>query len=628
MQQFETADVTIPEAFAMPGTWTPLVNQPSFNASTMLLLTDGTVMCQNSDASDWHRLTPDASGNYVNGTWSALASGLNSPLYYASAVLEDGRVFTAGGEYDAGVAVDLLAAQIYDPTTDAWTKIATPAGWTNIGDAPSCVLPDGRVLLGSIMNNQTAIYDPAAGTWSAGGNKLNASSTEETWTLLPDQSVLTLDCNGHPNAEKFNESSNSWVTAGASVTDLVEAASIEIGPALLLPDGRVFAVGSTNQTALYTPPPIASMPGTWVAGPTQANIGGSAIGSKDAPGCLMPNGKVLFVGGPVDGVRGSYLTPSYFFEFDPTTNTIVQVVSPPTSGGPPYVGRMLLLPSGQVLFSIGSNNVQVYTPDGGPLPAWAPAITSCPAYLQIGKSYTLQGRQLNGLSQAVSYGDDAQMATNYPMVRIYVTATGQVFYCRTQGHSTMGVATGTTIQSTNFSVPPGVPNGSAQLFVVANGIASANWPVTIGLKVVKEFKVEIKEIKEIKHEKLEKVEIKEFKEIKLEKLEKAEIKEHKEFKGEKVEVKDFKEIEKLHIKEFKELEKGIVENKLKDAENEQILTNTETTNLMQLMAEHIDKMQTTLDRHSAFITQPERPTVGEIPPSERDPRKPRPPKAP
>jgi hypothetical protein len=30
----------------MPGTWQPLTNQPAFNASTMLLLTDGTVMAQ------------------------------------------------------------------------------------------------------------------------------------------------------------------------------------------------------------------------------------------------------------------------------------------------------------------------------------------------------------------------------------------------------------------------------------------------------------------------------------------------------------------------------------------------------------------------------------------------------
>lgn len=86
----------------MAGTWTALLHQPTFDASTMLLLTDGTVMCQNSDAFDWWKLTPDQSGDYVNGTWSALADGPNSPLYYASAVLRDGRVFVAGGEYDAG----------------------------------------------------------------------------------------------------------------------------------------------------------------------------------------------------------------------------------------------------------------------------------------------------------------------------------------------------------------------------------------------------------------------------------------------------------------------------------------------------------------------------------------------
>ena len=32
----------------MPGTWTTLKNKPTFAASTMLLLIDGTVMCQDS----------------------------------------------------------------------------------------------------------------------------------------------------------------------------------------------------------------------------------------------------------------------------------------------------------------------------------------------------------------------------------------------------------------------------------------------------------------------------------------------------------------------------------------------------------------------------------------------------
>jgi hypothetical protein len=35
------------------GTWTALTNQPTFKASTMLLLTDGTVMCQAENAISW-----------------------------------------------------------------------------------------------------------------------------------------------------------------------------------------------------------------------------------------------------------------------------------------------------------------------------------------------------------------------------------------------------------------------------------------------------------------------------------------------------------------------------------------------------------------------------------------------
>src|SRR5580693_6500536 len=86
----------------MPGSWQPLANQPTFNASTMLLLTDGTVMAQESNGTAWWRLTPDEWGDYTNGTWSPLAPMIDARLYYASAVLADGRVFVAGGEYNGG----------------------------------------------------------------------------------------------------------------------------------------------------------------------------------------------------------------------------------------------------------------------------------------------------------------------------------------------------------------------------------------------------------------------------------------------------------------------------------------------------------------------------------------------
>src|SRR2546421_12584271 len=83
-------------------TWTPLNHQPNFSASTALLLTDGTVMVHDAGAQNWWKLTPDATGSYINGTWSQLASlpAGYSPLYYASAVLRGGRVIVMGGEYN------------------------------------------------------------------------------------------------------------------------------------------------------------------------------------------------------------------------------------------------------------------------------------------------------------------------------------------------------------------------------------------------------------------------------------------------------------------------------------------------------------------------------------------------
>ena len=107
-----------------------------------------------------------------------------------------------------------------------------------------------------------------------------------------------------------------------------------------------------------------------------------------------------------------------------------------------------------------------------PNPAWAPTIASFPDLVNAGGTYGISGTQFNGLSQAVAYGDDAQAATNYPLVRIVNHATKHVQYARTHDHSTMAVATGGTIVSTQFDVPTNLEPGAADLVVVANGIPS------------------------------------------------------------------------------------------------------------------------------------------------------------
>jgi hypothetical protein len=70
-----------------------------------------------------------------------------------------------------------------------------------------------------------------------------------------------------------------------------------------------------------------------------------------------------------------------------------------------------------------------------------------------GTTYKISGTQFNGLSQAAAFGDEFETATNYPLVRITNNSTHHVFYAKTHDHSTMGVATGSAIVSTNSMFP-------------------------------------------------------------------------------------------------------------------------------------------------------------------------------
>lgn len=460
----------------VPGQWIKLANDPGFDASTMLLLTDGSVMCQEQGGLNWKKLIPDAHGSYVNGTWVNLAPMHHTRRYYASAVLRDGRVFVSGGEYsDAGSETN--KTEIYDPVTDTWTEIPGPAGWTRIGDAACAVLPDGRVLLGNLDDIRTAIYDPAANTWVAGPAK-GSSSAEESWVLLPDDTVITVRCDSSRRADKYVAASNTWVDGGTLPVGIVEVSSSEIGAGVLLPDGRAFFAGANPHTALYTRPVVASNPGTWVSGPDFPNdSSGRSVGCKDSPSCLMTKGKVLISAGPVDGIRNNFLAPTYFFEFD--GSSLTRIADPPNATDVPYIGRMLLLPTGQILFAAQTNAIYAYDYHSCPPSSWRPQITSYPSTVRRWHTYTLHGRNLNGLSQAVAYGDDASAATNYPLVRIRNLASGHIVYCKTFDHSTMGVATGSSIESTNFMVPFAIGSGPSEICVVANGISSPCCPLTV-----------------------------------------------------------------------------------------------------------------------------------------------------
>ena len=460
------------------GTWTRGHNLPNTQTGLglSLLLTDGTVIVQGPESRNWWKLTPNASGSYVDGTWTQIANTPSgyAPLYFASSVLADGRVVVLGGEYNvSGGGTWTNKGAIYNPLTNTWANLSAPPGWANIGDAQCTVLPDKRFLLAMPFDTRISVLDPATLTWT----NLNSTGKadrhdEEGWALLPDGTILTVDALHAPSTEKYIPWLDLWISAGSTPQSLEDPGSQEIGPMVRRPDGTVFAMGATGHNAVYTPGALPTDPGTWVAAPDFPNIGGQ-LDIADGPACLLTNGNVL-----CDTSPGVFNTPSHFFEFNGTTLT--QVPDVPNSGvNSSFVGNMLMLPNGQVMFTDFSNDVQFYTSTGTFQEAWRPTITDCPSTIQQSLVFTLTGTQLNGLSQCTGYGDDSTNFTNYPLVRIKNLATGHVKYCRTHDHSTMAIATGSTPVTTIVDVPASAEIGASTLEVVTNGIPSVPTNVNV-----------------------------------------------------------------------------------------------------------------------------------------------------
>ena len=481
--------------------WLPLRNAPPAFLDTCNLLTDGTVLCHGYNSNQWHRLSPDINGSYANGTWSRVADmpdGFDAafgctpcryaPLYFASAVLPDGRLVVIGGEDISLRAVWTNIGFIYDPVSNSWSSQLIEAfGSGRIGDAMGTVLADGRFVLSDIGSGNIEVLNPSTLRFTP----LNPpgkrdQNNEEGWNILPDGTVFTVDANRPRSYESYDPLTNSWGRGGTTPVNLADCCgsadgvgnSHEVGPGVLRPDGTLiyFSANSTGQNAVYD-----TATGTWTHTPAMdfplVPFQTYHYAVADGPASLLPNGNVLVMASPVTN-SSPFNAPSHFYEFDGTQ--LLPVADTPNAAAfKAYQGRMLLLPSGEVLLTAFNQStvqdVLLYSNGGAPRDAWRPAITSAPVTVLPGTTYSVSGTLFNGFSEGASYGDDAQSSTNYPLVRITNHRTGHIVYGRTHDHSRMGVSRvgSTEIVTTSFEMPAGAEPGTSDLSVVVNGIASA-----------------------------------------------------------------------------------------------------------------------------------------------------------
>jgi hypothetical protein len=219
------------------GTWTK-ITQPFIGCETSqaLLLTDGGVLVQDfCNPANFYKFTPDIYGSYINGTWKQVASipaaFQYAPIFYPAAVLKDGRVIFAGGEYNfAGSSGNVVA--IYDPFADSWTSLAPPdflvaqgvasqgcdikgnrgtgatyKYWCGIGESPNGVLPDGSFMVGDsgyefpppgpcpapcVGKLEALLPPPYTGPWIQTGLSKHDGNTEQQFTLLPSPQGTSL----------------------------------------------------------------------------------------------------------------------------------------------------------------------------------------------------------------------------------------------------------------------------------------------------------------------------------------------------------------------------------------------------------------------------------------------------
>lgn len=475
------------------GSWIKVATTPPGGgaAGHMLLLSDATVMVQDGNSSRWFRLMPDGTGGYTNGIWTNdILSSSYGRKFYASDVLQDGRVFIAGGEYPTNGAQQTLS-EVYNPSNNLWTT-NTETVSAVFKDSESVVLPDGTVLVhpvgrGTNSPNTTMIYSPVSDIWSVGPTN-QQSQGEATWVKLPDDSILGVD-RGAASSERYIPSLNTWVPDANVPVALYTNG--ETGAAFLLPDKRAFFLGASGHTGLYTPSGTTNI-GSWAAGPDILD----GRYADDAPAAMMNNGKILCVAG-TNAPNGGSFGLLWFYEYDYSVGAngaFLPTRSPTNSAvgasfaSASYNLSMLDLPDGTVLMSLGASSGQlyVYQPDKTPVASGKPTIDSI-GWNKDG-SLRLTGKLFNGISEGSTFGDDAQEASNYPIVALK-DSLGNVTYARTFNWSSTSVMTGGRLMTTEVTLPASVYDVPAtySLVVIANGISSD--PVTFYGPVWVDFNV-------------------------------------------------------------------------------------------------------------------------------------------
>lgn len=484
------------------------------------------------------------------GKWLTQPNTPNQPRFnHTATLLANGKVLIAGGS-DANGAMKF--SELYDPATDTWTRtgdmLTSRTGHTATLLRNGKVLATGGVQAGGAILNSAELFDPVTGAWSATANTMPNNRTDHTATLMADGRVLVTGgwnvaagTNILKNCDIYDPATNSWT----SINGMNQARRFHT--ATLLFDGRLLVVGGDTTSSLMTSELFDPATGRWtqqtstmhvghfrhtatllpngkvlVVSGLQSNSGlptaysGSANlfdpagqgkwDSVTAPNgrdghtaTLMPNGKVLIVGGYTiqsSGGSGSTINNLDVVElYDPGKGTSVPFSGTTNITFPRDSHTATLLPNGRVLIVGGRaqvtaangstvevlvSQVELYDVGLDALPTVAPAISSLTGN-GSGSAACVSGVRFQGGGEAAS-GNANSSNANYPVVQLMRLDNEQTYFLSPDANSTQCTFRGWSNNSyASLPIPtttlPGTNNnllaGPAMITVFVNGVPSS-----------------------------------------------------------------------------------------------------------------------------------------------------------
>jgi hypothetical protein len=338
------------------GSWTPLINRPSVNSiQLMILMTDGSIMVHTfDDIQTWVKLTPDAKGSYVNGTWVTLGKMITPRLYFASQVLQNGNLWVMGGEY-TGPFEDANwgdQAEIYDSLGNAWSEAASYPAQTGC-PAPVAVTSSVSLTAGSAAIDGIYSTHRILPGWTVAGAGIPSNAT-----VLQVQSPTSVTMSAKATA------------SGPAVVQFVGEPTSCFGddPSSLVP-GRKILVGNLLGPATY----LYSISDNAF---TPSGIKVYNDSSDEEGWAVLPNGQILnydlFQSIATNTGYAETYTPSTgvwnsISPADGTARGTLPVLSDPQVGY--ELGPLIRLLDGRALVIGANQHTALYTPSSN---TWVP----------------------------------------------------------------------------------------------------------------------------------------------------------------------------------------------------------------------------------------------------------------